>query len=414
MHDRMIYSIVILIVFAWSCEPSFAQLNFWQQSKSAVHVYSIATSRNRQVFAGVYPAGLLISIDNGKSWLQSGFPYDVAPFCAFGNAGTVFAATLSGLLYRSSDDGASWTMPDSSFLSLSAMFKAIVNTPNGYLFAGATRNISPCPCAHGVYRTTDDGMHWQLTSLTRGIGSMFASSQGQVFASSDSLFRSQDYGESWVNRSSGLATLPVNSLGATVGGSLFAGTNQGVFSSSDVGDHWTESGLASFSVKAIATYNQNIVVAGTDSGVFISHDGGTTWIQENSGLTQSEITSLAFDSSGYVYAGTPDSGICRSSQIVTGIQKLEAGFPTRFLLFQNYPNPFNPTTIIKYELPKSSMVRLSVHDILGRQVAVLVSERKSAGVYKVKFDVSRLASGVYFYRIQAGDFVQARRLVILK
>jgi hypothetical protein len=83
-------------------------------------------------------------------------------------------------------------------------------------------------------------------------------------------------------------------------------------------------------------------------------------------------------------------------------------------LEQNYPNPFNPSTTINYELPKSSEVRLSVHDMLGREVSVLVNERKNAGVHAVEFDASALSSGMYLYQLQAGDFIQTRRLVILR
>jgi hypothetical protein len=75
---------------------------------------------------------------------------------------------------------------------------------------------------------------------------------------------------------------------------------------------------------------------------------------------------------------------------------------------------FNPSTTIKYELPRSSVVRLSVYDILGREVTVLVDERRDAGVHEVTFDAAGLSSGVYFYRLQAGDFGQSRRLVLLK
>lgn len=91
-----------------------------------------------------------------------------------------------------------------------------------------------------------------------------------------------------------------------------------------------------------------------------------------------------------------------------------AQMPVRYGLMQNYPNPFNPRTTIKYDLPKSSMVKLSVYDILGREVSVLVNDMKNAGSYEVKYDASGLSSGFYFYRIQAGDFVQSKRLVVLK
>jgi hypothetical protein len=88
--------------------------------------------------------------------------------------------------------------------------------------------------------------------------------------------------------------------------------------------------------------------------------------------------------------------------------------PEEYKLDQNYPNPFNPNTTIKYEIPKSSMVMLSVFDILGHEVSVLVDERRDAGVHEVKFEGSYLASGVYFCRLQAGDFVQSRKLLLLR
>ena len=88
--------------------------------------------------------------------------------------------------------------------------------------------------------------------------------------------------------------------------------------------------------------------------------------------------------------------------------------PDEFTLNQNYPNPFNPTTVISYELPQSANVRLEVYDMAGRQVATLVSGQVAAGRHTVNFDASRLSSGVYLYRLQAGSSVQTRKLTILK
>ena len=95
--------------------------------------------------------------------------------------------------------------------------------------------------------------------------------------------------------------------------------------------------------------------------------------------------------------------------------------PDRYELFQNFPNPFNATTTIKYAIPKTVSVELKVFDILGREVNSLVNETKNAGYYEVEFDASSLASGVYFYRIkatpiggQAGDFVQTKKMILLK
>src|SRR3989339_468417 len=92
--------------------------------------------------------------------------------------------------------------------------------------------------------------------------------------------------------------------------------------------------------------------------------------------------------------------------------------PSDYELSQNYPNPFNPTTSIKYQLPKSGVVKISVYDILGAEVLKLVNEEKSAGYHEIQFDANSanggLASGIYIYRIQAADFIQSKKMILLK
>jgi hypothetical protein len=87
----------------------------------------------------------------------------------------------------------------------------------------------------------------------------------------------------------------------------------------------------------------------------------------------------------------------------------------RFELNQNYPNPFNPQTSISYSLPRASTVALKVYDILGREVVSLINnERESEGIHKVTFDATNLPSGVYFYRLQAEDYVETKSMVLIK
>lgn len=102
----------------------------------------------------------------------------------------------------------------------------------------------------------------------------------------------------------------------------------------------------------------------------------------------------------------------------------QTGLPTRYELFQNYPNPFNPTTTIKYQIPASAFVTLKVFDIVGREVATLVSNVQEAGSYTVQWNAHSVASGVYFYRMsavsatgregEAGSFVSTRKLILLR
>jgi hypothetical protein len=94
--------------------------------------------------------------------------------------------------------------------------------------------------------------------------------------------------------------------------------------------------------------------------------------------------------------------------------KTEDQLPTEFALMQNYPNPFNPSTMISYQLPVSSNVTLKVFDVLGNEIATLVNEEMSAGIYKVNFNSYNLASGVYMYKIQAGEFVEMRKMILIR
>jgi hypothetical protein len=98
----------------------------------------------------------------------------------------------------------------------------------------------------------------------------------------------------------------------------------------------------------------------------------------------------------------------------SGIETDSDELPDEYGLFQNYPNPFNPSTIINYQLPESGFVSLKVFDILGNEVARLVDENKQSGIYEVVFNASNLPSGVYFYTLQASDYVSTKKMVLLK
>jgi hypothetical protein len=106
---------------------------------------------------------------------------------------------------------------------------------------------------------------------------------------------------------------------------------------------------------------------------------------------------------GYATAPKDPVGIDETQNILKG-----------YFLKQNYPNPFNPTTNIEFSIPKSEFVTLKVYNILGEEVARLVSQRLTAGKYKYDWDASKMASGVYLYRIQAGNYVETKKMVLLR
>jgi hypothetical protein len=131
-------------------------------------------------------------------------------------------------------------------------------------------------------------------------------------------------------------------------------------------------------------------------------------------MTDSGVNTLAFDSDGFLFAGTEYAGVFRSTTSTDAISEHPAPLPIAVSLEQNYPNPFNPSTTIRYGLPKRSNVTLTVFNTLGQVVATLVNETQNAGHHDVKFEASGLASGVYFYRLQAGEYVATKKLLILK
>ncbi|MBS1493718.1 MAG: T9SS type A sorting domain-containing protein, partial [Bacteroidetes bacterium] len=100
--------------------------------------------------------------------------------------------------------------------------------------------------------------------------------------------------------------------------------------------------------------------------------------------------------------------------LVTGVGTQLTLTPDKYELAQNYPNPFNPTTKINFSLPKQGFVSLNIFDVTGREVAKLVNEVTEAGYHSVDFNASNFASGVYFYRIEAGEFTDTRRMMLIK
>jgi hypothetical protein len=110
-----------------------------------------------------------------------------------------------------------------------------------------------------------------------------------------------------------------------------------------------------------------------------------------------------------------DSSIQIHFQKITGIKNTNSNInPLYFKLSQNYPNPFNPSTIINFSLTKSDKVSLKIYDLLGREVSTLVNEYKPAGNYSVNFKATNLSSGVYIYKLQAGEFVKNAKMILLK
>jgi len=125
---------------------------------------------------------------------------------------------------------------------------------------------------------------------------------------------------------------------------------------------------------------------------------------------QDSITQLT-NPSGWTFT---NPGSCIRLDYLTGTEGNNSEIPTVFKLYNNYPNPFNPSTSIKYDVPKNTFVNLSVYDILGKLVTNLVSQDMTAGRYDIVWDAKNYASGTYIYRLEAGEFTDVKKMILVK
>lgn len=148
-----------------------------------------------------------------------------------------------------------------------------------------------------------------------------------------------------------------------------------------------------------------------------STDYGATWTFQTKPM-RAPATAMSVVNQNYVWISGFGNMILRTrtggnpTSVFAGGKLPE--IPSSFELMQNYPNPFNPSTMINYQLATNSHVTLKVYDLLGREVKTLVNERQTAGAHSVTFNASTLASGVYFYRMEAGNFAKTKKLVLMK
>jgi hypothetical protein len=128
-------------------------------------------------------------------------------------------------------------------------------------------------------------------------------------------------------------------------------------------------------------------------------------------------TSVVYDSTkkcAYGGSASDSSRFGIISPVITEVTGNITTIPTEYQLFQNYPNPFNPTTTIKYDVPKSSLVKIRVYDVTGKMISDLVNQQMEAGSYEVNWNGTEYASGVYFYKIETKDFAKVMRMVLIK
>jgi photosystem II stability/assembly factor-like uncharacterized protein len=378
-------------------------------------------SKDSLVFAGTeigfqMPGYVFRSTDHGVSWdTLGGLPFAGGWSLIYSDPVLVAGSFGSGL-YLSEDLGVSWATPDSGIGSNENVHVIIKH--GEYLFAGTV-------AGSGILRSSDNGKKWISVNAGLPVFSFLSLASNGVdlyvgTAFTGEVYRSTDNGEYWFFAGNGLPpNQNVTSLVAR-DSTVYAGIDSelGVYYSNDYGSNWINISVPSFykQVWTVALSDTNLFAGTIGAGVFLTQNNGMSWTQINEGLTNLNIRSLTISDDDYLFAGTTNGFVCTRplSEIITAVRETENKQPSVYTLSQNYPNPFNNSSVLRYSIPNSSQVILKIYNTLGEEIETLVNEEKQAGTYEISWATSGLPSGVYFYRLQAGDFVQTKKMILLK
>ncbi len=318
--------------------------------------------------------------------MASGFSQDLYDVEFPVNSLIGYVSGGSGKLAKTTDGGNTWVSIGSFNKDIMAMcFSA--DDLIGYVTTGYER----------IYKTTDGGVNWDIkydgNNPNTNIADIlfpFDTETGYVLSStgsqSNKILKTTDGGNSWAiidaGTSSSLQSIsfPTPQVGYIAADGMY-GTNPTPFlKTTDGGLNWNFVSVPyGYSLMSVCFPN------GVDTGYVVGNQSGAILKTVNGGGTITSVFDLQIDPP-----------------------------VTDHKLLQNYPNPFNPFTNIEFFLPNPGLVKIKIYDLIGQEVATLLDEEKMSGYHRVTFNASNLASGIYFYRLQAGSFIQTRKMTLLK
>lgn len=297
--------------------------------------------------------------------------------------------TENGYLSKTTDGGTNWSVVNELPATDEAALFYFIDSGTGWMVS-----INDNPPLFQITQTTDGGANWTVQYSDNTVNGDTSNSSGAM--------QFTDSNNGWVVGPNG-RILKTNN----------GGTNWELLNNSGIGIY-ANSKCLFFLDENIGWIGTNINIPNQQTTHLILHttDGGNSWTQEQIPFSHDAVFSIYFltPQNGWF---TADYGIIAHYNGFTSIEN-ENNIPIEYSLKQNYPNPFNPTTTIKYSIGSNQFVKINVYDLIGNEVASLVNEQKTSGEYKVNFDASNLSSGIYFYQLKAGTFIQTRKMLLLK
>jgi photosystem II stability/assembly factor-like uncharacterized protein len=365
-----------------------------------------------------YTNYVLKTTNGGDNWNIILSMYKEFSRVLFLNANTGF---LSGgfnagpLLKKTTNGGASW-------------FDLTLPTANLYVtdISVVDENAIWAASYGDIINSTDGGNTWNLQYHAYLLNQVNMINRNLGFGGSNMYtFRTTNGGVNWTIISSFYTDISfIDSLTGWKGGYIAKTVNGGVT--------WVNENLPNIGVfheiDGLSLISGNIIWGCGDSkgygnGVlkgilYYTSDGGNNWTYQipdtSFGIDRYWFIKFVNINTGWAYGSNKGIHTTDGGGFITGIQPSQNNIPDRFSLSQNYPNPFNPSTKISYDLPLSGFVKLMIYDVMGKVVQTLVNQKQNAGTYEVNWDASSFPSGVYFYKLQAGDFVETKKLVLIK
>jgi photosystem II stability/assembly factor-like uncharacterized protein len=405
---------------------TFSQAAWYEQSSGvSTRLNSVSSIDDNSAWICSENGTVLRTTNGGAFWQNvsgNGLPSNLTLVNIFGLNNSVALVTgytytlpIISYTFRTSNGGASWVLVHSQQGG---------ETDNIWMFnenEGLMQG-DPIDGKWSIFKTYDGGITWsdnvfllqkgqeegyQNTMSVRGDNIWFASLGGRIYYSSDrgETFSGYDYPVEtyiysiWFNDIN-------NGLGAGKKLSL----------TTDSGETWNIKSLpGSSAIVALTGYNNKFWAARiNNTRMYSSSDNGYTWnpdyLSPSGFFTHMQI---ARNSSRTIWAVKNNGSISKYFS-PSGISTNNSVIPSSYSLNKNFPNPFNPSTVIPFDIPVSSYVTLKIFDISGREVSELVNGKLNAGSYSFSFNAASLTSGVYFYRLIAGDFTAAGKMTLIK
>lgn len=411
MKTKFIFAIfAIVILFVISLNITNAQTGWYSlNSNTTKNIYEVYfIDANTGFISG--DSGLFMKTYNGGSnWTTSYITGLPRLFCVyFLNANTGFI--MSKNIYKTTDGGNSWLTVFTTNTSDTVTSMYFTSDLVGYATIDADE----------IIKTVNVGNSWSYLSgsFSDDYYSIYFSSPNTGYVCGGlTLDKTTNAGLNWSSQSVyGVAYFrSIIFLDDNTG--FVVGLNGSYRKTTNGGTNWiiyTLLGITDDLYQIKKTPSNYLFIVGEAGTILKSTDLGVNWISQYS-TTNKTLSSVFFISDVTGYAVGNNGTIIKTTNGGTiGIQRNTDIVPLSYSLSQNYPNPFNPTTKIKSDLPKPGLVTLNIYDALGREVATLVNEQLAPGTYETEWNASDFPSGVYFYKLKAGDFTDTKRMIMLK